>query len=202
MRISKLITMTLLASTIWANSEMECNCEYVKVVIEQDAVENEQILNTTLAGIGFDEIHEVEISEPQIREINYTHQDEKLYNISDSEYKELAQIIMAEAGGEDLDGKILVGNVIMNRVNSDRFPNDIISVVRQVVNGTYQFSPVLDSRINTVVPTEECYKAIDMILDGYDISHNALYFEACKGETWHSRNLEFLFQHGGHKFYR
>lgn len=191
MRLGKFITMALLASTIWTNSEMECNSEYVRVIIEQDTEESEQILNTTLAGIGFDEVCEVEIEE-EIEEPS----------ISNEEYKELAQIIMAEAGGEDLEGKILVGNVIMNRVNSDEFPDDIISVVRQVVNGTYQFSPVLDGRINTVIPTEECYQAIDMILDDYDISQGALYFEACKGETWHSRNLEFLFQHGGHKFYR
>ena len=32
------------------------------------------------------------------------------------EYEELAKIIMCEAGGEDFDGKILVGNVVMNKM--------------------------------------------------------------------------------------
>ena len=125
-----------------------------------------------------------------------------IINITDEEYNELLKIIMAEAGGEDLEGKILVGNVIMNRVNSDEFPDDIISIIYQKVNGVYQFSPVADGRINTVEPSEDCYKAVDMILEGYDISEGALYFEACSGDTWHSRNLQLLFKHGGHRFYK
>lgn len=40
-------------------------------------------------------------------------------------------------------------------------------------------------------------------MDGWDESWGALYFESADNEQgWHSRSLEFLFQYGGHKFYR
>lgn len=127
---------------------------------------------------------------------------EQLY-ITDEEREELARIIMCEAEGEDLDGKILVGNVVLNRINSDDFPDDIISVIRQRSGDEYQFSPVKSGRIDRVIPSEECYDAIDRLLEGYDISQGALYFESCKNEdNWHSRNLEFLFKHGRHRFYK
>lgn len=130
--------------------------------------------------------------------------DNEVIEINSDERAELAKIIMAEAGGEDIDGKILVGNVILNRVESDEFPDDIISVIRQKnnVSGVYQFSPVASGIINEMIPSDECYEAIDMILGGYDISNGALYFESYRGESWHSENLTFLFRHGGHKFYK
>lgn len=128
--------------------------------------------------------------------------DEPIIDVSDAEYEELAKIIMCEASGEDFDGKVLIGNVVMNRVNSDRFPDDIISVINQESNGVYQFSPVGSGNWDSVVPSEECYKAVDAVLNGYTISYKALYFESCDGESWHSRNLELLFEHGGHRFYK
>ena len=41
--------------------------------------------------------------------------------MSDKDYENLLAIVEAEAGGEDLDGKIMVTNVILNRVSSDQF---------------------------------------------------------------------------------
>lgn len=43
----------------------------------------------------------------------------------------LAQLIEAEAGNQDLHGKILVGNVVMNRVRSSAWPNSIEGVIHQ-----------------------------------------------------------------------
>ena len=128
--------------------------------------------------------------------------EKDIIDISDDELDELARLIMCEAGGEDMDGKVLVGNVVMNRVKSSKFPDDIISVIRQKRGKTYQFSPVGSGKIDKVEPSDECYEAIDMILQGYDISDGALYFESCVGESWHSRNLDFIFKHGGHRFYK
>ena len=45
------------------------------------------------------------------------------------EYNVLLRIVEAEAGGEDIIGKMLVANVIMNRVNSSRFPDTVTEVV-------------------------------------------------------------------------
>lgn len=111
----------------------------------------------------------------------------------------LMKIAMAEAEGEDTEGKALVMMVVLNRVWSDDFPDSIEEVIFQ--DG--QFSPVREGgRYYTTEPDEDCREALELVMNGWDESQGALYFESCGRESWHSRNLEFLFQHGNHKFYR
>lgn len=112
----------------------------------------------------------------------------------------LMKIAMAEAEGESTEGKALVMMVVLNRVWSDSFPGTIEEVIFQ----KNQFSPVREGgRYYTTEPNEDCAKALDLVLDGWDESQGALFFEAAGNDnSWHSRNLEFLFQYGGHKFYR
>ena len=43
--------------------------------------------------------------------------------MSDEDYNTLLKIVEAEAGGEDIKGKILVANVIFNRMKSPDFPS-------------------------------------------------------------------------------
>lgn len=110
----------------------------------------------------------------------------------------LAQLAMAEAEGEDTEGKALVILVALNRVWSDEFPNSISKVIYQ----RNQFSPVSNGRFDSVEPNADCYKALEMVqIDGWDESRGALYFESESNSTWHKDNLKFLFQHGNHIFY-
>lgn len=63
----------------------------------------------------------------------------------------LAKLIEAEAGNQSINGKLAVGTVVMNRVESGKFPNDIEGVVFQenqfsvVDNGTIDNNPSIDS---------------------------------------------------------
>lgn len=125
------------------------------------------------------------------------------YNLTDEEVELLAKIAMAEAEGEDMEGKALVICVVLNRVADPHFPNTIREVIFQNNGKTYQFSPVkAGGRWWTTTPNEDCYKAVEMVLGGWDNSKGATYFTSQKQEsTWHSRSLTFLFQHGCHKFY-
>ena len=70
--------------------------------------------------------------------------------ISDKDYETLLAIVEAEAGGEDIKGRILVANVIFNRVKSDQFPDTVTEVVYERSGGSPQFSPTADGRIHTV----------------------------------------------------
>lgn len=89
--------------------------------------------------------------------------------------------------------------VVLNRVWSDGFPDTIEEVIFQ----PGQFSPVREGgRYFTTEPNDECHEALEMVMKGWDESHGALYFESCENSSWHSENLEFLFQVGNHKFYR
>lgn len=114
----------------------------------------------------------------------------------------LARIAMAEAEGEDTEGKALVMLVVLNRVWSDKFPNSIEDVITENNGTTYQFSPVAPGgRWWTVEPDQDCWDALKLIEGGWDESQGALYFESISASDWHRRNLEFLFQHGSHYFY-
>lgn len=116
----------------------------------------------------------------------------------------LAKIAMAEAEGENTQTKTLIILCVLNRVWSDEFPNSIHDVIYQKnSNGTYQFSPIGDGRCDSVEPNEDCWEAVDVVMRSeYDYSGGALYFEACEGSSWHSRNLQYLYTSGSVNFYK
>lgn len=129
------------------------------------------------------------------------------YRFPKEEIEVLERIVEAEAGGEDEEGKLLVANVVLNRVNSDDFPDTISEVVFQCSNGVTQFSPVRNGRYESVVVSEETQKAVGRALQGEDVSEGALYFAARKyanqkSMRWFDEKLSFLFKHGGHEFFK
>jgi spore germination cell wall hydrolase CwlJ-like protein len=119
------------------------------------------------------------------------------------EYNVLLRIVEAEAGGEGIIGKMLVANVIMNRVNSSRFPDTVTEVVYQKNhNGRAQFSPTVDGRMESVKVTLETEIAVLRALCGEDSSNGALYFRSKRiNSAWHDRALERVLVHGNHIFY-
>lgn len=121
------------------------------------------------------------------------------YDWDGEDERMLAKIAMAEAEGESVEGKALVILVVLNRVWSDEFPDSIEEVIFQ----KNQFSPVAEgSRYWTTEPDAGCYEALELVMGGWDESQGAFYFESTGRDGWHSQNLEFLFEFGGHKFYR
>ena len=117
----------------------------------------------------------------------------------------LARIVMAEAEGCNMQTKTLVAMVVLNRVWSEQFPDTIHDVIfEQGANGTYQCSPRGNGRWDRVEPNEDCYGAVRIVKESvYDYSGGALYFENCTDEdNWHSRNLEYLYESEGIRFYK
>ena len=126
-------------------------------------------------------------------------------NLSENDKYLLAKIAMAEAEGESFETKILVIFTILNRVESNEpyFPDTIKDVIFQKQNGVYQFTPIGNGRWSRVEPNQECWDAVDFVnTTSYDVSNGALYFEACSGESWHSRNLELICQSDNTRFYK
>ena len=127
--------------------------------------------------------------------------------LSDKDYEILLKIVQAEAGSEDEKGKMLVAGVVMNRVESSKFPDTVEEVVFQNENGVYQFSPVANGTYQSAVATEETRKAVDRVLEGEDVTEGALYFAARKyaeeGKMkWFDNCLIRLFSYGGHEFFK
>ncbi len=126
--------------------------------------------------------------------------------LSDEDYQVLLRIVEAEATGEDIKGKILVANVILNRVDHKQFPNTVKKVVFQKNGSTVQFSPIKDGRFWSVKVTKETKKAVKRALNGEDYSKGALFFSARskadkRSMNWFDKNLKWLFKYGGHEFY-
>ena len=112
----------------------------------------------------------------------------------------LAKIAMAEAEGCNTQTKTLIIMCVLNRVWSDEFPDTIEEVIFQ----ENQFSPIDNGRWDRVEPNEDCYEAVKAVMEAkYDYSGGATYFENCADEdNWHSRNLEFLYESEGIRFYK
>ena len=138
-------------------------------------------------------------AERETKEIQQEALEPNTLELTTEEQTELLKIAMAEAEGESTTGKALVMRVVLNRVQDDEFPD----TVREVIFQEGQFAPVtVGGRYYTTEPNEDCYRALDMIISGWDESEGALYFESCAGASWHRDSLEFLYQAGNHRFYR
>ncbi len=114
----------------------------------------------------------------------------------------LSRIINSEAQGESYEGKVAVGNVIINRVNSPKFPNTIKGVVFDKQNGYTQFSPVIDGTIYNN-PDAYSIKAAKDVLNGSRPVGDALYFLNPRKSTnfWIVENREHIKTIGLHDFY-
>ena len=127
-------------------------------------------------------------------------------DVSDKDLETLFKIVEAEAGGEDRKGKLLVANVVINRVKNKKFPNNVTDVVYQQKQNVAQFSPVSNGTIHTGKVTEDTTAVVDCARRGEDVSEGALFFMARKyaapeNVQWFDSNLTFLFSYGGHDFF-
>lgn len=103
---------------------------------------------------------------------------------SKSDLDLLARLITAEASAEPFNAKVAVGSVIINRIKSHTFANSIRSVIYEVSDGYYQFTPVLNGWINKPA-TADSKKAAYTALYGKDQSKGSLYyFDNTTKNTW------------------
>lgn len=135
-----------------------------------------------------------------------TQEKQPVISYTEEDYQVMLKIVEAEAGDCGLRGKVLVANVIINRVQSERFPNTITEVVYQRNKHTAQFSPVSNGSINRVTVTQETIESVELALFGEDYSEGALFFmmrsaSAKKNISWFDRELKYLFKDGPHEFF-
>ena len=110
----------------------------------------------------------------------------------------LLKLGMAERGNGNCPECIaLVMCTVLNRVEADRFGSSIKSVIL----APEQFTPVMDGTYCSAEPNQLCHEALEMVIYGWDESQGALFYEWCKGPSWHSKNLHLLFQHCDVRFY-
>lgn len=124
---------------------------------------------------------------------------EPLYGWTEENEYMLMKIAMAEMESESIESKALVIRIVLNRVESDSFPNTIKEVLYQ----KNQFTPIWNGRYDRVEPNEDCKEALETVRYGWDESQGATFFELTSDEsTWHSRNLQKLFELEHTTFYK
>lgn len=99
--------------------------------------------------------------------------------VNASDVAMLAALIQCEAGGESYEGKLAVGSVVMNRVDSSYFPDTVVGVIYQ----SGQFSPVASGRFAVVLSSgadASCVQAATEVLAGTR-TLNCLYFRRNNG---------------------
>lgn len=107
---------------------------------------------------------------------NTIYAGQKLYlsgKLKFSEYDKyiMAKAVYAEARGEIFEGQVAVAAVILNRVNSDKFPNSPYGVIYQ----PYAFTAVNDGQIK-LEPNSNAYRAVNFAINGWDPSQRAIYY--------------------------
>ena len=118
---------------------------------------------------------------------------------TDDDLRWLAFIIHLEANGESLQGRIAVGNVVMNRVRSPLFPNTI----RDVILAPGQFPPAHTRNIDTFQVSSGSLDAARRVLNGERANGigNALYFNRAGATSWASQNRPLIITIGNHDFF-
>ena len=123
----------------------------------------------------------------------------------------LALNVYHEARSDPMVGQYAVAQVVMNRVQHSKFPNDVCSVVKQSRNdGTCQFSWWCDGKSDK--PRDEyawAYAqmvAADILLgqgyDAIDITNGATHYHANYVRPYWADELEYTVTYGSHLFYK
>lgn len=127
----------------------------------------------------------------------------RTYSISAEERKLFARLVSAEAEGESYAGKLAVATVVINRVTSGTFPGSVTQVIMAKESGYYQFTPVIDGRINNP-PSTDAVKAVDQVLGGYrSFSPKVMWFLNPKKSIsgWIINKKTYYNTIGNHDFY-
>lgn len=159
---------------------------------EQIVLEKQTESNTPNICISIDTV--VEVKEFDCVE---TQETETAERFTEKEKYMLAKIAMAEAEGCRIKAKELVIRTVLSRIESDMFPNTVEEVIFQ----KNQFTPISDGRWNKVEPNEECWQALENVLSSSE-SKDILFFESCKGDSWHNKNLKLVCEEDGMRFYK
>jgi N-acetylmuramoyl-L-alanine amidase len=119
----------------------------------------------------------------------------------------LATSIYFEARGESETGQYAVGLVILNRVDSERFPDSVCGVITQSSGNSCQFSWYCNGRSNKI-RNEEAFDTALVVAHNllhtyvFDFTFGALYYHADYVAPYWSKEFDRVAQIDSHIFYR
>ena len=112
----------------------------------------------------------------------------------------LAVAIHFEARGEPLDGQYAVADVIMNRVEDPRYPDDVCSVVFE----PYAFSFTHDGKSDRLPKTSTANVSMEVaksVLEGVRLGLPSTHYHATYVNPFWAAHYQVDEQRGNHLFY-
>lgn len=123
-------------------------------------------------------------------------------NFGSAEIFWLARIIHSEAGNQPLAGRIGVGSVVLNRVESELYPDEVFGVVFDD-KFAVQFTPAESGAVYQE-PDETDVIAACLCLEGYNTVGESMYFvnPDMADDSWFRNTKDFVVRIGDHDFYK
>lgn len=138
--------------------------------------------------------------------INVDRENSKIFyedisiELTEDEIAIFERIVEAEVTTNNYEGKLAVANVILNRIESERFPN----TMKEVVFAKRQFSPISDGRYYKVKVTDLTKQVIEDALSGYRMVERDVYYfctPTAPGKGWFETDLRKVGYIAPHNFY-
>jgi spore germination cell wall hydrolase CwlJ-like protein len=168
------------------------------------------VLGIFLVSYGINKVITYRLDAYKEREVNKTNNNPTV-KIVEQRLSCLAMNVYREAAGEPFEGKVAVAQVIINRINDARFPNDICGVIYQknifmekiVCQFTWHCHGSSKARpIDTVAYDESFQVAKKVLLENFrlDSVKNAIYYHADNVHpNWKYQKVAKI---GSHIFYK
>lgn len=146
--VADIAAAIMLAATMGMFYTKPIRTTEVKVIreqyVEEKATEADPLPTT-------EQVEEAPVEEPEVMEPVVEESPVVYMTATDAEIELLALVTMAEAEGEPVEGKRLVIDTVLNRVDSPRWPNTISEVIYQ----PNQFVAMSNGRAERCVVTDE-----------------------------------------------
>ena len=114
---------------------------------------------------------------------------------SQEDAERLMKIAWAEAGNQGIKGQLLVMEVVVNRVNSDIYPDNVWDVIR-----TTGFQSYTAGTYDKATPTWETHMALAELEKNRDLNTEIIAFEYYKNKAL-TDYFDYSFTYKEHDFY-
>ena len=170
--------------------------------IETNETENETEVETVKPSYSHEEVMEAIRNEVRYTQNWVDKGEDDTIQISQSDAEMLLKVAAAEAGGEDINGQLIVMQSVWNRVQLQddyyRFPNTISDVIYQ----KNAFTSVSEGKFDTAEPNYRTHLALAQFESNKNLDNQILGFET-KG---HGKTLlnyfDYYYTYGGHDVFK
>jgi hypothetical protein len=127
-------------------------------------------------------------------------QNPDIVELTSEEAMIIMQIARCEAG-DDMLGEMWTMRTILNRITSDKFEGDTLIEILTVPD---QFKVYTSGNYKTADVNATTHLALAEIEKGWDETKGAVYWESSTNteNSWHKRNLTFIAEINGQRYYR